>query len=77
MVYQVNDIIHSFSGGQFTQTLEMLKHPAASTFKESSLTFGIVDFQTLWTEDRLVAHTDIPAELGTNDGTGCTRTTKR
>ena len=70
MVYQVNDIIHSFSGGQFTQTLEMVKHPAASTFQQSSLTFGIVDGPTLWTEDRAVAHTDIPAELGTNDGTG-------
>lgn len=67
MVYQVNDIVHSFSGGQFTQTLEMVKHPAASTFQQSSLTFGNVDNPTLWTEDRLVAHTDIPAELGLND----------
>ena len=67
MVYQVNDIVHSFSGGQFTQTLEMVKHPAASTFQQSSLTFGNVDGPTLWTEDRLVAHTDIPGELGFND----------
>ena len=32
MVYQVNEIVHSF-GGQFTQTLSLVKHPA-STFKE-------------------------------------------
>ena len=26
MVYQVNEIVHSFSGGQFTQTLSLVKH---------------------------------------------------
>ena len=53
MVYQVNEIVHSFSGGQFTQTLSLVKHPAASTFKEVKPEFGGNEFPDLW-EDQMV-----------------------
>ena len=69
MVYQVNQIVHSFSRGQFTQTLSLIKHPAASTFKEVKPEFGGNDFPDQW-EDGILRFTRINPELGTNDGTG-------
>ena len=70
MVYQVNEIVHSFSGGQFTQTLSLVKHPAASTFKEVKPEFGGNEFPDLWEDQWLKKYTNIKPELGTNDGTG-------
>ena len=70
MVYQVNEIVHSFSGGQFTQTLSLVKHPAASTFKEVKPEFGGNEFPDQWEDQWLKKYTNIKPELGTNDGTG-------
>ena len=70
MVFMVNEITHQFSGGQFSQTLSLVKFPAASTFHEFRPTFGGNQFPDQWGDEWLRKYSYIEPELGINDGTG-------
>tara|TARA_B100001057_G_scaffold91069_1_gene87369 strand:+ start:1255 stop:6138 length:4884 start_codon:yes stop_codon:yes gene_type:complete len=67
MIYMVNSITSSFSGGQFTQTLEMVKQPSASTFKEFQPKLFNVGAPENWGDEYGVVYTNIEAEKGLND----------
>lgn len=66
-VYSVQSVISSFSGGLFTQTLGLVKLPAAEEFTEIS---PILDAPEPELIDGDVFQYFIKDELGTNDGTG-------
>ena len=67
MVYQVKEIISSFSGGRFTQTLDMVKQPSASTFKEvKPKLFDDTSVPINWGMEQ-ERYQNIEPELGRND----------
>lgn len=66
MVYLVNEIQNSFSGGRFTQTMQMVKQPSASTFKEVKPFFPDSQVPVNWGMEQ-ERYQNIPAELGTNE----------
>ncbi|MBK43685.1 MAG: hypothetical protein CMC83_07495 [Flavobacteriaceae bacterium] len=67
MVYQVRSIMNTFSGGRFTQTLDMVKQPSASTFKEvKAKIFDDTSAPINWGMEQ-ERYQNILPELGTNE----------
>ena len=68
MVYVVNEITSSFSGGRFTQTMTMIKQPSASVFREvKPKMFGDTPYPEVYSDQIMRYYRNIPDELGVND----------
>ena len=67
MIYLVNEIQSQFSGGRFIQTMQLVKQPSASTFKEVKPTiFSGVGTPVNWGMEQ-ERYQNIAPELGTNE----------